>query len=167
MKMITRLMLVIAFTATFSTASLFAQKNDPLAIELTAHKIVSKEGKENKIAAEKAKPGDLVEYTAVYANKSSGGLRNLEPNLPIPQGTTYIADSAKPAPAQASLDGVAFKNLPIKRKVKTADGKEVEEVVPASEYRALRWFVGDLPAGKNVTVSARVKVQAGVARLVK
>jgi hypothetical protein len=44
--------------------------------------------------------------------------------------------------------------------VQKADGKELREPVPLSEYRALRWQVGQLGAGKSVQFAARAKVDA-------
>ena len=63
----------------------------------------------------------------------------------------------------ASTDGVAFDALPLKRKVKKADGRELLEEVPLVEYRALRWQVGQLGAGKTVQFVARAKVDATAA----
>jgi hypothetical protein len=48
--------------------------------------------------------------------------------------------------------------LPIKRQVKTADGKEQAQSVPPTQYRALRWFMADLPTGKSISVTARARI---------
>jgi hypothetical protein len=49
------------------------------------------------------------------------------------------------------------------RPVKQPDGTVIQQPVPWSEYRALRWSVGDLDAGKSVTVSARARLGANLA----
>lgn len=136
-----------------------AQAKEDLKVSLAAKKVVTQaDGKEVFQAAETAKPGDIIEYTATYVNQSKGLIRKLEPNLPIPDGMEYIPDSAKPKPAKATLDGKAFESIPLKRKVKGADGQVAENEVSPVKYRALRWYVPELAAGEKVIVSARVRV---------
>jgi uncharacterized repeat protein (TIGR01451 family) len=108
--------------------------------------------------AETAKPGDIVEYRAVYANKGNGPAKQLFATVPIPANTTLLADSADPDKAQGTLDGVNFSVLPLMRAVKLADGSVKSEPVPLSEYRALRWSVGNLDAGQQIGVSLRVRI---------
>lgn len=40
------------------------------------------------------------------------------------------------------------------------DGRTARREVPASEYRFLRWNLGDLPAGSTRTVRARMQLPA-------
>lgn len=78
--------------------------------------------------------------------------------LPVPEGAmSYLAGSAAPKAVQASLDGKTFAPLPLTREV-MRKGLRVVERVPASEYRFLRWNLGDLAPGQAVTVSSRMKV---------
>jgi hypothetical protein len=77
--------------------------------------------------------------------------------MPIPAQTEFIPGSSRPAQVQASLDGRVFEDVPLKRTV-TRASKQTEERVPYSDYRYLRWFVGELGGGKAVAVSARVRV---------
>jgi hypothetical protein len=58
------------------------------------------------------------------------------------------------------LDGQRFEPMPIKRTVKQADGKEILQDVPLAQYRALRWQVEQLDAGKSANFSARAKVES-------
>ena len=69
-----------------------------------------------------------------------------------------MAGSAKPANATASLNGIDFAVMPLKRMVKKSDGKLEGQVVPLLEYRALRWDLGDLAQKNKVVVSARARV---------
>ena len=48
--------------------------------------------------------------------------------------------------------------MPLKRMVKKSDGKLEEQLVPLSEYRALRWDLGELAQKNKVEVSARARV---------
>jgi hypothetical protein len=142
-----------------SAAAPAGENANDLAISLTAQKVIKgPDGKEVLQPAERAFPGEIVQYDAHYLNKGQQPLRHVEPTLPIPRGMTYLPDSAKPAPAQASLDGKKFEPIPLKRKVTLPDGTVEEREVPATEYRALRWVVGRMEAGGQTTVVARAKI---------
>lgn len=105
-----------------------------------------------------SKPGDVLEYRATYVNRGASAAQGLTADLPIPAGTTYIAASAEPAGAQASVDGVHFAPMPLMHTVKQADGSTRQLAVPLTEYRVLRWTLGTLDAAKKVQVQARVQV---------
>lgn len=126
--------------------------------KLEVNKVVLKDGKEVLEPAGVARPGDVLQYVASYNNKGRAGVTNLEATLPIPTNTELIIDSVKPAGAKASTGGSAFAEIPLKRKVRQANGAEFEQVVPAREYRSLRWYPGALAAGATVSFTARVKV---------
>ena len=76
----------------------------------------------------------------------------LLPELPV------AACSAKPAPAEASLDGRTFAPIPLKRRVTLPTGEVQEQEVPPSEYRALRWQAGDLAPGSRTAIAARTRI---------
>jgi uncharacterized repeat protein (TIGR01451 family) len=126
--------------------------------KLDVNKVVIKDGKEVLEPATAARPGDVLQYVANYSNKGKSGVTNLEATLPIPPNTELIIDSVKPAGAKASTGGSAFGDVPLRRKVRQANGAEFEQVVPAREYRSLRWYPGALAAGATVSFTARVKV---------
>jgi uncharacterized repeat protein (TIGR01451 family) len=130
-------------------------------VELTAHRVTKDaRGAEALAPAEQAKPGELLEYRAHYKNAGTGTAKGLAATLPIPRGTQYVPGSALPGRVEASLDGKTFAPIPLMRKVKTKSGRTVMREVPASEYRALRWPLGTLPANQEKTVAARVRVEA-------
>lgn len=116
------------------------------------------EGKEVRLAADKASPGDVLEYQTVYQNNGKATVKLLTATLPLPIGVGYVAGSAKPINAQASVDGKVFSDMPLKTMVKSADGKVEERLVPYSDYRALRWNLGALAATEKMTVSARTQI---------
>jgi len=127
--------------------------------QLSAVKVsVGADGKETFAAAPSVKPGELIEYRVDYRNKGDETARTLEVTLPIPVGLEFQPGSPQPGGARASLDGKTYQDMPLKRMVRQADGKEVEQVVPVSEYRFLRWTAGDLGAGKTTRYSARMRV---------
>ena len=128
---------------------------------LSASKVtLSANGKEVLSIADKVAPSDLLEYETLYKNNSKSTIKSLMATLPIPIGMTYVAGTAKPSGAQASLDGKSFAAMPLKRMVKKPDGKIEEQLVPLLEYRALRWSLGELSANAKVAISARIKVNA-------
>ena len=141
-----------------------APKN-PVAISLTAQKVTKDaEGKEHLKPADRAMPGEVVQYDALYKNTSSAGVKNLAPTLPIPPGLEFLPETVNPMPAFASVDGRTFAPFPLVRKVTKPDGTVEEQAVPASEYRALRWTVGDLESGKSILVSARARLAMNSAK---
>jgi uncharacterized repeat protein (TIGR01451 family) len=155
----------LAFACMVLTVALAAHAQAPtqpasgsVESKLEVNKVVLKDGKEVLEGAGTAKPGDVLRYTASYVNKGRTGVTNLEATLPIPPNTELIIDSIKPAGAKASTGGSNFSDVPLKRKVRQANGAEFEQVVPAREYRSLRWYPGALAAGATVSFTAQVKV---------
>lgn len=145
-------------------APVFAQSANEVASTLTVNRVVAQpDGKEVRESATTAKPGDVLEYVAEYRNTGKAPVKKLEATLPIPVGTDYVADSANPAGAWASLDGTKFEPMPLKRKVKQPDGKVVEQLVPYVEYRFIRWPPQDLGTGKSLSYSAKAKMTADTA----
>lgn len=144
------LVLPVPFTA-------FAQS--ALGISLTAHRVaVDARGRESFQPAAEAKPGETVEYRAAYRNSGVASVGEVQATLPIPDGTEYVARTARPAPALASLDGRTFEPVPLKRRIRLPNGQETVREIPAAEYRFLRWTLGSIDAGRAQTVSARVRV---------
>ncbi len=129
------------------TATLITMKVEPLP-----------DGKERLVHSREVRPGEVVHYVATYRNAFASSIRDLQPTLPIPAGMQFVAGSATPQPTHASLDGRTFEPIPLKRLVKLADGSVREQVVPAAEYRALRWSLGDLAGGASANVTARARL---------
>ncbi len=160
---ISRLAALGAVALVFAVSPAFGQKapasnSNPLEVTLARTKVAIENGKEISQKADIAKPGDVIEEVATYKNNSSGTLKDFVPMLPIPPNTELLAGSVKPASAKASTDGRTFSDMPLKRKVRSANGVEVEQPVPLSEYRYLRWYPGDLGPGKTQVFSARFKL---------
>ena len=155
---------ILAFTAFALLAALtqetLAQSTtNGVESRLTQSKVTrGSDGKERLESAATTKPGEVIEYRASYANKAKEPARSLEATLPVPLGLEYVAGTVSPAGAMATIDNVKFEAIPLKRMVKQADGRMVEREVPTTEYRALRWKLGSLEAGKDTVVSARMRV---------
>jgi len=141
-----------------SAACAWGQGREPVETRLEARKVVrDAEGREGFVAAEGVKPGETIEYVATYRNTGKQPVSGLAATLPIPVSTEYVAGTARPANAMASVDGATFSAPPLKRRV-VRDGKSVEEEIPAREYRYLRWFPGELGGDKSLSFTARVRV---------
>lgn len=138
-----------------------ANASKAVSVELTQLKVIKdSKGAEQLVAAPTVVPGDVIEYRATYKNNSTKSIAGLVADLPIPEGLEYLPKSAKPG---AALVKVATKNgdylgEPLMRKL--PDNKT--EPVPYNEYRALRWSLGQLPAGGVTAVTARARVETVV-----
>jgi uncharacterized repeat protein (TIGR01451 family) len=147
------MLLVLALGCVVVAMPLLAQ----VTVELTGFKVVKSAGKEVLLAADKMKPGETIEYKAVYKNADkNAAANNVQAVLPVPAGMEFVPQTAVPAAPMASTDGVNYAKLPLMKKVKGADGQMHEVAVPYSEYRSLRWDLGQIPAGGSKTVSARM-----------
>jgi uncharacterized repeat protein (TIGR01451 family) len=136
-----------------------AQGTDDLEIVLEQRKIVvDASGREKTEAAESSRPGDVIEYVATYRNKGKNPARQIEGTVPVPEGMEFTGKQSGPSAFLASLDGQRFALPPLKRRVKTADGREISVDALDSDYKALRWQLGDLAPGKSLSVSARMRL---------
>ena len=126
--------------------------------QLIANRVVTEAGAEMLKPSDKANPGDVIEYRARYINKGLVGVAALAATIPVPPGTEYRNGTARPIGALATADGINFSAIPLKRSLRTPDGKTRDELVPTAEYRALRWELGAFQAGADAVVSLRVRV---------
>lgn len=130
----------------------------PVTVQLQAFKVaLDQNGKEQFLDAARAKPGDVLEYRATYANVSQREVKNLQANLPIPQQTELLLSSLVPQGALASADGRAFAPLPLMRSIQTPNGPRKVPLSPAA-YRAVRWPLGILSPGQSASVRLRVRL---------
>lgn len=148
------------FAASLGLGQAALAQSPAVTSSLTAQKVEMVAGKTVLQPAAKGGPGDVIEYSGTYRNVSTAGVSTLQATVPVPPGTTFIADSALPAQAQASTDSIRFAPMPLMRTVKQPDGKERMEAVPLADYRAVRWEIGSLAAGGSTVVSLRVRIDA-------
>ncbi len=154
-----RIMMII-LALTLSVEPAFSAGQPDVTVQLSAHRVSkSASGTESISSGDSAKPGEIIEYRATYHNVGTGAARSLLGTLPVPAEMEFIAGSSVPTGAQASTDGSTYSTIPLKRKVKLANGTVANRLVPATEYRSLRWNLKELPPGTTVTVSARMKIK--------
>lgn len=156
-KKLTAFMAVLGLGIVPAAAAWAQGPGESLQSRLVARKVVVAAGRESLVDAADARPGDVIDYAATYRNPGKQALKGLQATIPIPPETEFMAGTARPGKAQASLDGRVFADVPLKRTV-TRDGRQVEVTVPYREYRYLRWRLGDLGGEQSVVVSARVRV---------
>ncbi|MBC5781361.1 hypothetical protein H8N03_00305 [Ramlibacter sp. USB13] len=141
-------------------AQLAAAQSSAVSSTLQARRVENVNGKVVLTSADVGKPGDLVEYSGTYRNGGSKPVDKLVATIPVPPGTTYVSGSAEPGKATASVDGVRYAPMPLKRTVRQADGTSREEPVPVTEYRFIRWDIGSLGAGSESVVKLWVRIDA-------
>ncbi|CAB1220244.1 hypothetical protein [Acinetobacter bouvetii] len=145
----------VALLLALNTSAETKVSKDPVSVELKTYLIgVNAKGKPTATPVSKVKPNDVIEYRATYTNNTTGKIKNLAATLPIPVETQFLGKS-QPESAQASTDSINFAPMPLKRK----EGNQMVNV-PLKDYRALRWTIAELPAGKSVTVSAQTRINS-------
>lgn len=150
---------IVLLAGSLLASSALAQTN-PVTSNLVARRVDTVDGKQVLVPADAVKPGDLVEYATTYRNTSTRSIEKLVANVPVPTGTTFVAGSAVPAAAQASVDGTRFAAVPLTRTVRLPDGSTRQQAVPLADYRFIRWDIGTLAAGAEATVRMRVRVDS-------
>jgi uncharacterized repeat protein (TIGR01451 family) len=137
---------------------LLGQGTPEVRVDLTAKRVVVSNGQESLVSADKANPGDVIQYEAIYKNSGAAPVKNVAATVPIPSSLALVDESAKPPADQASVDGKNFNPIPLTREVKNKEGVMEKQPVPLAEYRALRWVIHELPAGGSTTVLLRARV---------
>jgi hypothetical protein len=150
--------LAAIFALACATTANATEPSDVVA-ELSASKVVTgPDGETLLVPADEIRPGEVVQYQAVYRNAGDAQIQHLAPVLPVPLGLEYLPNSAEPAQVSASLDGRRFAPVPLRRRVTLPDGRDEWREVPYAEYRFLRWQLGDLPPAESAVVRARMRV---------
>ena len=152
--------LVILTACVLQLTCAFVFAADDVSVQLHAFKVTGAANAQKLVPTTEALPGDTIEYQVTYRNGGITPARDVLATLPVPKGgVSYLADSAKPAAVQASLDGSTYAPVPLTRTV-TRNGKQLTETVPVSEYRFLRWKLGEIAPGKSITVSSRMRLDS-------
>ncbi|WP_425148291.1 hypothetical protein [Deinococcus sp.] len=134
--------------------------------------VVGKDAKGNEVlfALPKSgtRPGEVLAWQATAQSTSDKDLRGLTLNIPIPEATVYVAESAKmtvngqAVTPKFSTDGKTFAFAPLKKTVQvTKNGvtSSEEVTVSPSEYRAVRFMVPVLAAKTSVLAEVRTSVK--------
>ena len=115
----------------------------PIQGTMQAYVVELNDDKETLKAADDVEPDQLVEYQLTYVNKSAANVDGLTVVGPVPEGTTYVSDTAN-ADVQAQLlvsidGGKTFEPEPVIRTETKSTGEVVEKIIPAEQYTHLKW----------------------------
>jgi hypothetical protein len=84
-------------------------------------------------------------------------------NNPVPEGTTYMANSAygKGTTIGFSADGGKYFDIPSRLmvEVKQDNGTINKQVAGPDRYTHIRWTITEVPAGKSLTLGYQVNVK--------
>jgi uncharacterized repeat protein (TIGR01451 family) len=152
-------------------ASWSMAQDNPVEVTLEGYlvNVITKEDgtqEEEFVPATEARPGQVVEYRVLVTNISSETLpaSNALITGPIPATTAYIADTATPTTAEATLEfsadgGQTFAEKPLIERTNEQGEKEMVEALP-EEYTAARWAILiPLDPQQTLTFKYRVTVQ--------
>jgi uncharacterized repeat protein (TIGR01451 family) len=107
-------------------------------------------------------PGEILDWTIDSENSGNAPARSYQAIGHIPQGTTFVAGSAKADGANAvfSIDGgKSFSAQPL-IEVKQADGSTKQVPAPVAMYTEIRYEWADsLAAGGKLSASYKVRVK--------
>lgn len=142
-----------------------AQAAEPARVQLAAYRVntVVQEGvrQERLQSLEQLRPGDVIEYEATYSNAGRSKVGQVMLTVPVPDGgLVYVKGGAQPAQVLASLDGQTYAPMPLQRAHTLPDGRQVMRAVPLAEIRFLRWNLGEVEAGGQRVVRARMQLPA-------
>jgi uncharacterized repeat protein (TIGR01451 family) len=128
----------------------------PLAIELSAWRYSS----DSKLAlvADVAVPGETLKYQLRYTNQSQQKFSNVLATLPIPTDMVLVSPKTTLG-LFARTDNTEFSPWPLREKVLTDDGREIDQLVPLEKIRQLRWSIPALSPGAVAAFSADVQVK--------
>ena len=149
----TRAITILAILLLATATAAFGQ----VKVDLKQFKVVDVNGKQTLQSADKAKPGEVIQYVATYHNTAKTPAKNVVGTIPVPNGMEYTPDANLKAPDMAAAADGKFAPLPLKHKV-TRNGAQVEEVLPYSAYRSLQWRIGTMEPGQKVELKANVKL---------
>lgn len=108
------------------------------------------------------KPGEILDWTITSENSGNAPALEFKSVGHIPQGTTFVADSAKADGAKAvySIDGGKSYSAQPTIEVKQADGSVKRVPAPAAMYTEIRYEWADpLAQGGKLSASYKVRVK--------
>jgi len=117
--------------------------DEPIQGTMKAFVVELDEDKEKLSAATDVEPNQLVEYQLTYTNKGESNIDGLTVVGPVPEGTSYVSDTANTDVAAALLvsvdGGKTFESEPVVRVETKSSGEVVEKIIPPEQYTHLKW----------------------------
>ncbi len=161
----------ILLTLFLSVSSAYA--DEPISVTLEPFSISQEtSGEEILQSTDTVDPGEVLEYRLTMSNndkcveQNSGdcALQGVVATAPIPEGTTYLGDSASTvqgASLEVSIDGgQTWEAEPVVRMIEEEDGSSRNVVISPTKYTNLRWLLEEpLTPEKKKVFTYRVLVQ--------
>lgn len=119
---------------------------------ISAKVIKNDKGIIEKVEATNAYPGDILEYTFIIDNQEEEIIKNLNPAIPVPSGTTLVPKTGKPSNYLVSINGRDYYPYPIE-----VNGEPIE----LSNYKSIGWNVNELKPGEKAEFQMQVKLNGG------
>jgi uncharacterized repeat protein (TIGR01451 family) len=115
-----------------------------------------------RVAAKDTQTGDVLIYTVRYQNAGDEKATSVEAKDAIPQGTSYIDNSATGVNSEIrfSIDGgKTFKPAADLMVGKVVQGKEQAVKATASDYTTIKWVIKEIGPGQSGELGFRALVQ--------
>ncbi len=142
-KNLMRQLLLAVLLALPLLAPALAIADDPIHGAMQVFVVELKDERETLTEAKEVEPNQLVEYHLTYTNKSESNINGLTVVGPVPDGTTYVSNTANAdvnAALLVSIDGgKTYETEPVIRLETKESGEVVEKVIPAEQYTHLKW----------------------------
>jgi uncharacterized repeat protein (TIGR01451 family) len=162
-------LLALLSLALFASAARAQVPKAPPALMVTAENLMAGDARHRAIAARGGDstvvmPGDVVRYRLLFRNVTTGAVRGVVFNNPLPVGLRYDDASAAADRDDVAIDysidgGKSYAAQPaIQVEV---DGKRVERPAPPAMYTHIRWAVkGSVLPGATVRAEFRARLAA-------
>lgn len=116
-----------------------------------------------RVKADTVESGQTLFYTLTVTNQGDEKAANVVLNNPLPEGTTYVANSAFGEGTQIafSADGGQRYDVPSRLTVqmKKADGSMEKRIATPEEYTHIRWTIAEVLPGKNLELGYQAVVK--------
>ena len=156
----TTLALVFALAA----APAFAAPKMTMQMKAEKEVVVVEKGKQVKkrVEATSQVSGEVVIYTISYRNEGDEVATNVKFDNKVPEGTSYIGDSAKGnADTTFSIDNGKTYDKPAKLtyEIVNAKGQKETVVAPPEKYTDIRWVIPQVNAGGSGQIVYEVRIK--------
>ncbi len=154
----------VALLLAMSATPVFAAPE--MTMEMKAEKdiVIVEKGKQVKkrVEATSQVSGEVIIYTINYRNKGTDVATAVKFDNKIPEGTVYVADSAKGnADITFSADNGKTYKKPAQLTYEIVNAKGVKETVVAApeKYTDIRWVIPQVPAGGSGQMGYEVRIK--------
>jgi uncharacterized repeat protein (TIGR01451 family) len=154
----------LALVFALATAPVFAAPKMTMEMKAEKDVVVVEKGKQVKkrVEAQSQVSGEVVIYTISYRNEGDEAATNVRFDNKVPEGTAYVADSAKGnADITFSIDNGKNYDKPanLKYEIVNAKGDKEMVVAPPEKYTDIRWILPQVAAGGSGQMVYEVRIK--------